>query len=116
PADELAQAVRTAACGESSLTPSVARQVVEEFARLAAPQPPKPAPPRTPVQLPDGLSEREVNVLQLAAQGLSNREIGERLFIAEGTVKNHVSNILSKLQLRDRVQAVVYAHEHGLLS
>lgn len=117
PADELAEAVRAAARGESSLTPSVARKVVQEFTRLAtAPQPPKPASPGPPVPLPDGLSEREVEVLRLAAQGLSNREIGERLFIAEGTVKNHISNILSKLQLRDRVQAVLYARERGLLS
>ncbi|MCX6021135.1 MAG: response regulator transcription factor, partial [Chloroflexi bacterium] len=117
PADELAEAIRAAARGESSLTPSVARKVVQEFTRLAGAPASATARPSTGPQtpLPDGLSEREVEVLRLAAQGLSNREIGERLFIAEGTVKNHISNILSKLQLRDRVQAVLYAREHGLL-
>jgi DNA-binding NarL/FixJ family response regulator len=61
------------------------------------------------------LSERELDVLRLAAQGLSNREIGERLYIAEGTVKNHVSSVLSKLHLRDRTQAVFYARDQGFI-
>lgn len=117
PADELAEAVRAAARGESSLTPSVARKVVQEFTRMAQnPQAPKPGAGAPAMLPPDGLSDREVEVLRLAAQGLSNREIGEKLFIAEGTVKNHISNILSKLQLRDRVQAVLYARERGLLT
>jgi DNA-binding NarL/FixJ family response regulator len=70
--------------------------------------------PTASAGLNDDLTEREREILRLVARGASNREVSETLFITEGTVKNHVSSILSKLALRDRTQAAVYAHEHGL--
>ena len=91
---------------EALIQPSIARKVVSEFARLGAAMP-KDAPPL------DALSERELDVLRLLAQGLSNREIAERLFISEGTAKNHVSNILSKMSVRDRTQAALLARQRG---
>ncbi|MBU1880142.1 MAG: response regulator transcription factor [Chloroflexi bacterium] len=105
---ELAEAVRTVAGGGALIEPSVARKVLAEFARLIPPS-------RPPEQgLPEPLSEREREVLRLLAQGLSNREIGQRLGLAEGTVKNYVSNILDKLGVRDRTQAAVRARELGM--
>lgn len=108
---ELADAIRTVAAGEALIDPSVTRKVMAEFARLAAlPQSAgQPAPPAA-----GDLSEREVEVLRLLAQGLSNREIAARLFLAEGTVKNYVSNILQKIDARDRTQAALYAQKLGL--
>jgi DNA-binding NarL/FixJ family response regulator len=82
--------------------------VVKAFARLA------PRTPATGRELPEPLSERETEVLRLLAQGLSNREIAERLFLAEGTVKNYVSTIISKLQANDRTQAAILALKRGL--
>jgi DNA-binding NarL/FixJ family response regulator len=105
-AEDLAEAIRRVAHGEALIQPSIARKVVAEFSRLQA------APPKSN-QVLDVLSERELEVLQLVAQGLSNREIAERLVITEGTAKNHVSNILSKLGVRDRTQAVLKAKELG---
>jgi DNA-binding NarL/FixJ family response regulator len=105
---QLAEAVRTVAGGESLLAPAVTRRLVERFVRRP---PPSAAPPE---ELSD-LTEREVEVLRLVARGLSNAEIAGQLFLSEATVKTHVTRILSKLGLRDRVQAVVRAYETGLV-
>jgi DNA-binding NarL/FixJ family response regulator len=107
-ARELADAVRLVAAGDALLAPGVTRRLIAEFARLGAPR----GPSRK--QLED-LTERESEVLGLVARGLSNAEIAVRLFIAEQTVKTHVSRILMKLGLRDRAQAVVAAYETGLV-
>jgi DNA-binding NarL/FixJ family response regulator len=106
---ELAQAVRTVAAGGALIEPSVARKVVAEFARVA--------PPARPPDhgLPEPLSEREIEILRLLADGLTNRQIAERLSLAEGTVKNYVTNILGKLGARDRTQAAIRARELGLI-
>ncbi len=107
--NDLAEAIRTVVAGGALLAPSVARKVVAEFSRLAPPaRPPDEG-------LPEPLSEREKEVLRLLAQGLSNREIAERLFLAEGTVKNHVTIILQKLGVRDRTHAALRARRLGLL-
>jgi len=106
---ELAEAARTVAAGGALIEPSVARKVVAEFARLAAPSRPVDA------GLPEPLSEREREVLQLLAQGLSNREIAFKLSLAEGTVKNYVTTILQKLDVRDRTQAALRGRELGLV-
>lgn len=109
PSARLLEAIRAAARGESFLQPSIAAKVVAEFSRLADQAPPRPQP------LADPLSEREVEVLRLLASGASNREIAAALVITEGTVKNHVTNILSKLGVSDRTQAALKARELGLL-
>lgn len=114
-AEELVKAVRDVYRGESPIQPLMAAKLVARLTR----QPPAPAAPANrsapatgmPV---DDLTEREREILRLIARGDNNREIGETLFITEGTVKNHVSNILSKLALRDRTQAALWAREHGL--
>jgi len=109
PSEKLAEAIRAAARGESFLQPSVAAKVVAEFARLSA---------RTAAvtkSLIEPLSERELEILHLIARGASNREIASGLFIAEGTVKNHVTNILAKLGVRDRTQAAIKAKDIGLV-
>jgi DNA-binding NarL/FixJ family response regulator len=103
--DELAAAVRVVAAGDALLAPSVTRRLVEDFARA------QPVVPATPVRL----TPRETDVLRLVARGLSNRQIADELVLAEQTVKTHVSNILTKLDLRDRAQAVVYAYETGVV-
>ena len=107
--ERLVEAVRAAARGESALQPAVAARVVAEFARLTDPARPRPQP------LAEPLSERELEVLRLLATGASNREIADRLFIAEGTVKNHLTSILGKLGVRDRTQAALKARELGLI-
>ena len=106
---DLAEAVRTVAAGGALIEPSVARKVVAEFARLS--------PPARAAEagLAERLSVREEEILQLMARGLSNREIATRLSLAEGTVKNYVTNILQKLGARDRTQAALRARELGLL-
>ena len=104
---DLAAAVRTVAQGGALIEPSVARRVFEEFARLA--------PSAKPAELPEPLSEREQAVLRLVAAGLSNKEIGQKLSLAEGTVKNYVTNVLSKIDARDRTQAALRAKELGLI-
>ncbi len=109
PSEELAEAVRAAARGESPIGRAVARKLVDLVVHM--PSLAKPAG----MALVEPLSEREREVLQLMAQGLSNKEIAERLIIAEGTAKNHVSNILSKLDARDRAHAVTRGQELGLL-
>jgi DNA-binding NarL/FixJ family response regulator len=109
PSEKLAEAIRVAARGETFLQPSVAAKVVAEFARLSR----KTVATANPVIEP--LSEREIEVLRLIAQGASNREIASSLFLAEGTVKNHVTNILGKLEARDRTQAALKARDSGLI-
>lgn len=117
--DEIVAAVRAVAGGAALIQPSIARKVVAEFSRLAtgghgqAP-PAAPQPPRTD-GLAEPLTEREQEVLRGLAAGLSNRELAERLVITEGTVKNHVSNLLAKLGVRDRTQAVLRAQELRLI-
>jgi DNA-binding NarL/FixJ family response regulator len=110
--DKLAEAVRAAARGESFLQPAIAAKVVAEFARLE-PRTPATAAARQPLVEP--LSERELEVLALISQGASNKEIAARLFITEGTVKNHVTNILGKLEVTDRTQAALRARDLGLV-
>jgi DNA-binding NarL/FixJ family response regulator len=106
----LVEAVHAAARGESVLQPSVAAKVVARFAQL-----PDTAPQARPQPLVVPLSDRELGVLRLLADGRSNREIAAGLFLAEGTVKNHVTNVLAKLGARDRTQAALRARELGLL-
>ena len=110
PSEKLVEAIRAAACGESFLQPSVAAKVIAEFSRLAEQAQAKPPPP-----LVEPLSERELEVLRLVARGASNKEIAAALFIAEGTVKNHLTSILGKLGARDRTQALLKAQELGLV-
>jgi DNA-binding NarL/FixJ family response regulator len=107
PPEEIVAAVRVVAGGDALLAPSVTRSVIEQFARQPAPA------PGPPPEL-EALTSREREVLDLLACGLSNPEICERLVISEATAKTHVARILSKLGLRDRVQAVIYAYETGL--
>jgi DNA-binding NarL/FixJ family response regulator len=110
PAHDLARSVQAAHKGIYQLDPGVASKVLASLGTQASPTK-APAAEETP----DNLSAREVEVLRLIAEGASNREIAEQLFITEGTVKNHISNILSRLSLRDRTQAAIYAREKGLL-
>jgi DNA-binding NarL/FixJ family response regulator len=109
PPEEIVAAVRIVASGEALLAPAVTRSVIEEFARQA------PAPPTPPPAVAE-LTPREQEVLDLLARGLSNPEIGEQLVISEATAKTHVARILQKLDLRDRVQVVIYAYETGLVA
>ncbi|MBM4459580.1 MAG: response regulator transcription factor [Chloroflexi bacterium] len=106
---DLAQAVRTVAGGGALIEPSVAAKVVAEFARMAPPV------RDVDVGLAEPLSEREVQILRLLAGGLTNRQIAERLSMAEGTIKNYVTNILGKLGARDRTQAAIRARKVGLI-
>jgi DNA-binding NarL/FixJ family response regulator len=112
--DEMAEAVRTVAAGQALIQPSIARKVVAEFSRLAAGATSgataAPQPPADHV-----LTERELEVLRAVAAGLSNREIADRLVITEGTVKYHVSNIIGKLEVRDRTQAILKAQQMKLI-
>ena len=108
-AERLIEAVLAAARGESVLQPSVAAKVVARFARLDDVPRPRPQP------LVDPLSERELEVVRLLAEGRSNREIAAELFLAEGTVKNHVTNVLTKLGVRDRTQAALRARALQLI-
>jgi DNA-binding NarL/FixJ family response regulator len=106
--EQLVQAVRVVASGESLLGPEVTRRLIERF--LAGPAPNVTMPPALAT-----LTDREVEVLKLVAEGLSNAEIADALYVSEGTVKTHVARMLSKLGVRDRVQAVVYAYECALV-
>src|SRR5688572_6952968 len=103
--EQLIAAIRTVADGEALLSPTITRRVIQTFVRT-----PRTAPPKEIEEL----SERERDVFRLLAGGLSNAEIGSELYISETTVKTHVTHILQKLKLRDRVQAVVLAHQTGL--
>jgi DNA-binding NarL/FixJ family response regulator len=105
PPEQLIAAVRVVADGEALLSPAITKRVIKQFARI-----PRPEPPR---QL-DELTERELDVFRLIARGLSNAEIARELYISDTTVKTHITHILLKLNLRDRVQAVVLAYETGL--
>lgn len=107
PPDDLINAVRIVAGGDALLAPAVTRRVIEAFAA-------RPEPTRAVTAIAD-LTERETEVLQSVANGLSNAEIAEALFVSEATVKTHVSRILTKLGVRDRVQAVVAAYDAGLV-
>jgi DNA-binding NarL/FixJ family response regulator len=104
PPEQLIAAVRTVASGDALLSPAVTRRVIGAFTRMPRPTPPKEL---------DDLSTREREVFRLVARGLSNAQIGQELFIGETTVKTHVTHILSKLGLHDRVQAVVLAYQTG---
>lgn len=105
PPEQLIAAIRAVASGDALLSPAVTRRVIEHYAKQRRISPPVGV---------TGLTERELDVFRLIARGLSNTEIGEELFISETTVKSHVTHILQKLQLRDRVQAVVLAYEAEL--
>jgi DNA-binding NarL/FixJ family response regulator len=106
PAKDLVAAVRVVAQGDALLSPSVTRRLIEEFAH-------RPEPTAAP--LPVELTDRERETLELLARGLSNREIAAAMYIGEATAKTHVSHLLTKLGVRDRVQAVVFAYESGLV-
>ena len=108
--EKLIEAIRAAARGESFLQPSIAAKVLAELHRLEDRAPVKPL-----ADLVEPLSDRELEMLQQVAAGDSNKEIAARLFITEGTVKNHVTNILGKLGVRDRTQAALRAREMGLI-
>jgi len=105
PPEQLLAAIRTVAAGDGLLSPSVTKRVIKQFARAQSSTPPKEF---------DELTSREQEVFRLIANGLSNAEIGQELFISDTTVKTHITHILQKLGLRDRVQAVVLAHQTGL--
>jgi DNA-binding NarL/FixJ family response regulator len=108
PPEQLVTGIRAVANGDALLAPSITRRVIEEFVRR---------PPASIQTLPSELAEltaRELEVLKLIARGLSNAEIAKELFVSETTVKTHVAHILMKLDVRDRVQAVVVAYETGL--
>ncbi|MCU1498550.1 MAG: DNA-binding response regulator [Acidimicrobiales bacterium] len=107
PPDELVHAVRIVAAGDALLAPSITRKVIEGYVR-------RPFAPRREADL-ERLTDREREILGLLAAGRSNAELATHLFLGEGTIKTHISNILSKLDLRDRVQAVVFAYESGLV-
>ncbi len=106
PPARLIEAVRTVAAGEALLAPSITRRLIESYLRRPRPE----AQARL-----DALTRRELEVLRLLADGLSNAEIAKRLVVSDTTVKTHVNHVLSKLALRDRVQAVIYAYESGLV-
>ncbi|MGH2698829.1 MAG: response regulator [Actinomycetota bacterium] len=108
PPEELVHAVRVVARGDALIAPSITKRLIEEISQ-------RPAQPATPPETLDSLTQRELEVLQLVARGLSNHEIAEELFVSETTVKTHVGRVLMKLGLRDRVQAVVLAYESGVV-
>lgn len=107
PADDLINAIRIVANGDALIAPSVTKRLISEFADR---------PERVDVASLGDLTEREIEVLRLMARGMSNSEVAEELFVSETTVKTHVSHIFTKLEVRDRVQAVVMAYESGLVS
>ena len=109
PPEQLVEAIRVVAGGDALLSPAITRRVISEFVRR---------PPASVRPTPEGMDEltaRELEVLRLIARGLSNAEIAAEAFVSETTVKTHVARILMKLRLRDRVQAVVFAYEHGIV-
>jgi DNA-binding NarL/FixJ family response regulator len=108
PPEELLAAIEVVARGDALIAPAVTRSVIEEFVRRS-PSAREPAP------VLEGLTEREREVLELLARGLSNAEIADRLVVSAGTVKTHVAHVLAKLGLRDRVQAVILAYEAGVI-
>jgi DNA-binding NarL/FixJ family response regulator len=118
--ERLIDAVRTVAAGDALLAPDVTRRVISRATASAAAQPSATTTTAAPATTGDdalaaaGLTERETEVLRLLARGLSNAEIAAELYVGDATVKTHVSNVLQKLALRDRIQAVVWAFEHGV--
>jgi DNA-binding NarL/FixJ family response regulator len=108
PAADLVAGIKVVAAGEALLAPSVTRRLLDHFAS-------QPSPNRQDLSLLQALTEREREVFQLIAQGLSNSEIAERLVLTEGTVKTHVKHIFEKLEVRDRTQAVILAYELGVV-
>jgi DNA-binding NarL/FixJ family response regulator len=111
PAEQLVLAVRSVAAGDALIDPVITRRLISRFTLAAKP----PAPDGIPETL-STLTAREIDVFRLVARGLSNAEIARSLVVEENTVKTHVSRILMKLSLRDRVQAVVLAYESGLIT
>ena len=109
PREQLVEAVRTVAAGEALLAPSVTRRLIEEFSR-------RPVKTERASPLLPSLTAREREVLEAMARGLSNAEMAAALFVGEATVKSHVAHVLMKLGLRDRVQAVIFAYESGVVS
>jgi DNA-binding NarL/FixJ family response regulator len=109
PSEQLVEGVRTVARGDALLAPALVRRLVEGFVRRPSPG------TRVPAELA-GLTERELEVLKLVAQALSNAEIANELFVSETTIRTHVTHILAKLRLRDRIQVVVLAYESGLVT
>jgi DNA-binding NarL/FixJ family response regulator len=109
PRDELAGAIRTIARGDALLAPAITRRLIEDFVRRPAPGGGRPT-------AFEELTDRELEVLTLIARGLSNAEIAGELFLSEATVKTHVTRVLQKLGVRDRVQAVIAAYENGLVA
>ena len=107
PPEQLLEAIRVVAGGDALLSPSITKRVIKQFTRIPRAEPPE--------QLEE-LTEREADVFRLVARGLSNAEIGRELYISEATVKTHITHILQKLDLRDRVQAVVLAYQTGLFA
>ena len=105
--EQLTNAVRAVAAGETLLAPAITRRLIEDFCRGPA--------PGTPAAIAGNLSERELGVVRLVAQGQSNAEIADRLFLSQATVKSHIARILTKLGLRNRVQIAVYAYENGII-
>ena len=106
PPEQLIAAIRIVAAGDALLSPAITKRVIKQFVRTAHPAPPKEL---------DDLTAREQDILRLIASGLSNQEIANELYISETTVKTHVTHILAKLGLRDRVQAVVLAYQTGVV-
>jgi DNA-binding NarL/FixJ family response regulator len=105
--EQLVAAVRTIAAGEALLAPSITRRLIEDFCRRP--------PPGTLTDEAASLTNREHDVLRLLGRGLSNAEIGTKLYLSDATIKSHVAHILQKLDLRDRAQVIVYAYESGLI-
>jgi DNA-binding NarL/FixJ family response regulator len=105
PPEQLLAAIRTVAAGDALLSPTITKRVINQFTRIPRPTPPEEF---------DQLTRREQEVFRLIARGLSNAEIGRELYISDTTVKTHITHILQKLGLRERVQAVVLAYETGL--
>ncbi|MER5638704.1 response regulator transcription factor [Kitasatospora sp. NPDC002227] len=102
--EEIARAIADVRSGAAGLSPQVQRRLLERLS----------ATPAGPVELPDGLTAREAEVLALIAEGLSNTEIAQRLFVSQATVKTHINNLFAKTAVRDRAQAVAYAYRHGI--
>jgi DNA-binding NarL/FixJ family response regulator len=105
---QLTNAVRAVSAGEALLAPAITRQLIEDFCQ-------GPAPGSAAPDVAGHISERELGVMRLVAQGLSNAEIAGQLYLSEATIKSHIARILAKLDLRDRVQIAVYAYEHGIV-
>jgi DNA-binding NarL/FixJ family response regulator len=106
PPEQLLAAIRTVAGGDALLSPAITKRVIKQFTRIPHPTPPKEV---------DDLTERELDVFRLIARGLSNAEIGQELYISDATVKTHVTHVFQKLNVRDRVQAVVLAYQTGIV-